>query len=310
MAGASEDGAAGSLVCDGKRACVRGAFVRVSPEYVEWDVFKKFKGRVGVLTWRHFSGMWYADFPGEDEYGFLCGPLLFQLQYSSEKEARESMAELERQRKEQELQNAMEMEKSKQLVQALEKRAKEMSATTAKLFEQMAIIQEEMRKAESDINKMEHAFTNLTTHANALDAELGSAREELGAVQLENTELQKQLKDSEANADRTAARVKTLMEEITKCQADMSDVDRQNAKLSKELQEKQNKLDFLEFENSRLDDKVAALEADLAECKSQLAQMEENFLSARREAASRPAEADTSASTIECVIFSSSCYAV
>ena len=299
MAGASE---VASLVCDGRQTCARGAFVRVSPEYVDWDVFRKFKGKVGVLTWRHFSGMWYADFPGEDEYGFLCGPLLFQLQHSSEKEARESIAALEQQRKEKELQNEIEMEKSKQLVQALEKRAKEMSATTAKLFEQMTIIQEEMRKAECDINKMEQAFTNLTEHANALDAELGSARDELGEAMSNNAQLQAHLKEYEANAERMAARVKTLTDEVKKWQADMADVDRHNAALSKEVQEKQERLESLELENGALNSKVAAMESDLAECKSQLATMEENFLSARREADRKPAEAEASGPSIECAI--------
>ena len=53
----------------------------------EWDVFRKFAGKIGRLTWRHYSGMWFAEFPGFAEYAFLCGPLLYQLQYATEEEA-------------------------------------------------------------------------------------------------------------------------------------------------------------------------------------------------------------------------------
>jgi hypothetical protein len=31
--------------------------------------------------------MWFAEFPGYAEYAFLCGPLLYQLQYATEEEA-------------------------------------------------------------------------------------------------------------------------------------------------------------------------------------------------------------------------------
>ena len=80
-------------VQDGQKQCVRGAWVKVAAEYRDWDVFKKFLGRVGRLTTRHLSGMWYAEFAGEDEYSFLCGPLLFQLEYSSAKEAEQARCE-------------------------------------------------------------------------------------------------------------------------------------------------------------------------------------------------------------------------
>ena len=96
-----EDGSPGTLVVDGSASCVSGAYVKVSEEFIAWDIFRKFEGKVGRLAWRHFSGMWYADFPGEDEYGFLCGPLLFQLTVSSAEEADAAAlrtAELDRQR--------------------------------------------------------------------------------------------------------------------------------------------------------------------------------------------------------------------
>jgi hypothetical protein len=43
---------------------------------------------------RHLSGMWYAEFTGEDEYSFLCGPLLFQLEYSTAEEAEQARSAL------------------------------------------------------------------------------------------------------------------------------------------------------------------------------------------------------------------------
>ena len=94
-----------------------------------------------------------------------------------------------------------------------------------------------------------------------------------------------------------------MTDEVKKCQADMADVDRHNAALSKELQEKQKRLESLELENGALNGKVAAREGDLTECRSQLAIMEENFLSARREADRKPAEAEASGPSIECAIF-------
>lgn len=39
-------------VQDGQRQCVRGAWVKISEEYKDWDVFRKFVGRVGRLTTR------------------------------------------------------------------------------------------------------------------------------------------------------------------------------------------------------------------------------------------------------------------
>ena len=47
------------------------------------------------VEWRrHLSGMWYAEFTGEDEYSFLCGPLLFQLEYSTAEEAEQARSAL------------------------------------------------------------------------------------------------------------------------------------------------------------------------------------------------------------------------
>ena len=43
---------------------------------------------------RHLSGMWYAEFTGEEEYSFLCGPLLFQLEYSTAEEAEQARSAL------------------------------------------------------------------------------------------------------------------------------------------------------------------------------------------------------------------------
>jgi chromosome segregation ATPase len=280
-----ETGAPGSVVSDGQKSCVRGTFVRVADEYAGWDVFKKFTGKVGTLTWRHFSGMWYADFPGEDEYGFLCGPLLFQLQYSSEEEARESVLALEKIRKERERKNALESEKSKQLAQALEKRAKELSATTVKLFEQMAIIQAEMEKAEMDLNKMERAFADLTVHANALDAELGATRSELRTVQSEKAEVQSQLADSRANVERLEKRIRELISERDKLQAELSQTVTENVMLSKELHEAGERSRQLDFENAEFKEENAKLQEELAHCKAQLGQLEESFLKARQEGA-------------------------
>lgn len=39
-------------VQDGQKQCVRGAWVKISEEYKEWDVFRKFMGKVGRLTTR------------------------------------------------------------------------------------------------------------------------------------------------------------------------------------------------------------------------------------------------------------------
>ena len=298
-AGGSGGAAPGTLVCDGQPACVRGTFVRVSSEYVEWDVFKKFKGKVGMLTWRHFSGMWYADFPGEDEYGFLCGPLLFQLQYSSEREAHESAKELEKLRRERELQSALETEKSKQLVLALEKRAKEMSATTIRLFEQMAIIQEEMRKTEMDMGRMERAFTDLSAHANALDAELASTRAERDTLQSANSELQTQLHESQADVDRMAKRVKELVSENTEYKANLEHEKSERALLSRELQEETERAHTLDMANIDLKEQVKKLEGELGTAKAQLAIMEENFLVARQQAADASARADELGKTLK-----------
>ena len=289
----------GALVCDGQPACVHGTFVRVSSEYVGWDVFKKFKGKVGMLTWRHFSGMWYADFPGEDEYGFLCGPLLFQLQYSSEKEAHESAQELEKLRKERDMQNALETEKSKQLVNALEKRAKEMSATTTRLFEQLAIIQEEMRKTEMDMGRMERAFTDLTAHANVLDAELAATRAERDSLQSANGELQKQLHDSKEDVDRLANRVKELVSENTKYQADLEYEKRERELLARELEEKVERMNALDSENKAFKEQVAKLDDELGTSKAHAAIMEENYLAARQEAADASATADQLSMTLK-----------
>lgn len=99
------DGASGSFVVDGGLSCISGAYVKVSDDFLSWDAFRKYDGKVGRLSWRHFSGMWYAEFPDEEEYGFLCGPLLFQLIYSSAEEADAAaiaMAEKERKRLENE----------------------------------------------------------------------------------------------------------------------------------------------------------------------------------------------------------------
>ena len=289
----------GSLVCDGQPDCVRGMFVRVSSEYVEWDVFKKFKGKVGMLTWRHFSGMWYADFPGEDEYGFLCGPLLFQLQYSSEQEAKESALLLENIRKEREMKSALDSEKSKQLVLALEKRAQEMSATTIKLFEQMAIIQEEMRKAEIDMNIMDTAFTELTAHANSLDAELSTVKTERNNLLSSNSELQIQLTESEADVKRFTARVKEIAGENIKYKEDLAESISTNAALAHDFQENKLRAEQLELEKFSLQEQVNKYVDEQSATKAQLAIMEENFLKARQEASDSLEEAAKARSELQ-----------
>jgi len=278
---------------------MRGTFVRVSAEYVGWDVFRKFRGKVGMLTWRHFSGMWYADFPGEDEYGFLSGPLLFQLSYSSEKEAHESAVALEKQRKEDERRNTLESQRSKQLVLALEKRAKEMSATTVKLFEQMAIIQEEMRKTEIDMNTMDLAFTHLTTHANSVDAELTAANSAHGTVQSEKMLLEMQLGSATTDVHRMTRRVQELVAENTKYQKDLSDYSHENATLSKQLKEKQDRNEELELENGSFKKQVQEFEEELTESKTHLTLMNERFLAAREETATLRVVSDKASTELQ-----------
>ena len=278
------DGTPGTMVCDGQRSCVRGAFVRVADEFLGWDVFRRFRSKVGVLTHRHFSGMWYADFPGEDEYGFLCGPLLFQLQYSSDKEARECALALEQLQRQQASKNAAEAEKSKKLAQALEKRTQELSATTMKLFEQMAIIREEMHKTEMDLGKMELAFTDLTAHANTLDADLSVARTELITAQSANVELQSQLADARAMIERLEQRITGLSSETDKMRAEMEAAKLAKEQMAKELLTTSEHEQHLERENSELNSQNAKLVAELDECRSQLSEKEESFLGAAAEA--------------------------
>ena len=277
--------APGCLVCDGQTTCIKGTFVKISSEYEEWDVFKKFKGKVGVLTWRHFSGMWYADFVGEDEYGFLCGPLLFQLQYSSEKEAQESAIALEKERREKDLKNALEFEKSKLLVHALEKKAKEVSATTSRLFEQMAIIQDEMRKAEIDISKMENAFTNLTGHANAMDAELRVTKTDFATANTVAEELRAKLGEAEGRIERSVARNKELFAENTKCKEDLSTATSKNTTLAQTLSEIEQRFQQIEMENVSFKEQVEKFENEITEAHRLHAILQDNFLAARDEAA-------------------------
>ena len=136
-----EDGSPGTLVVDGSASCVSGAYVKVSEEFIAWDIFRKFEGKVGRLAWRHFSGMWYADFPGEDEYGFLCGPLLFQLTVSSAEEADAAAlrtAELDRQRLES---ASLKAAQTMQFAKEQAKRQSENSDRVRKLFSSLAMLQ-------------------------------------------------------------------------------------------------------------------------------------------------------------------------
>uniref|UniRef100_A0A7S0HHW2 Sfi1 spindle body domain-containing protein n=1 Tax=Hanusia phi TaxID=3032 RepID=A0A7S0HHW2_9CRYP len=74
-----QDGENGMFVRDGDVSTFSGMHVVLAEEFGEWEGFRRFRGKVGVLVRRHIAGMWTAKFEGEDEYPFLCGPVLFQL---------------------------------------------------------------------------------------------------------------------------------------------------------------------------------------------------------------------------------------
>jgi chromosome segregation ATPase len=174
-----------------------------------------------------------------------------------------------------------------------------MSATTIRLFEQMAIIQEEMRKTEMDMGRMERAFTDLSAHANALDAELASTRAERDTLQSANSELQTQLHESQADVDRMAKRVKELVSENTEYKANLEHEKSERALLSRELQEETERAHTLDMANIDLKEQVKKLEGELGTAKAQLAIMEENFLVARQQAADASARADELGKTLK-----------
>lgn len=139
-----------NVIKDGDKRCVHGALVRVADEYANWDIFKKFAGKVGRLTFRHHSGMWYASFAHEEDYGFLCGPLLYQLQYSSEEEAAEFAKKAEELRRQREAADVEHMQILRLAAQSHEKRSKETADTISKLFMQMQLIEEGLQDSWND----------------------------------------------------------------------------------------------------------------------------------------------------------------
>jgi hypothetical protein len=42
-----------TVVHDGQSQCMRGTYVKISQEYITWDVFKKFVGKVVILLLHH-----------------------------------------------------------------------------------------------------------------------------------------------------------------------------------------------------------------------------------------------------------------
>ncbi|KAJ1491722.1 hypothetical protein T484DRAFT_3101338 [Baffinella frigidus] len=199
------DGASGSFVVDGGLSCISGAYVKVSDDFLSWDAFRKYDGKVGRLSWRHFSGMWYAEFPDEEEYGFLCGPLLFQLIYSSAEEAdAAAIAMAEKERKRLENENTKEA-KGRRLAKEQVKLQSENADKVRKLFASLAVLQNGLLEAHHDTKVSYAAHQDLTVTCTRMQATIDTQEGKLAEAKKQKEQIMLQLETvRKARADAEA----------------------------------------------------------------------------------------------------------